>query len=360
MKQTPNNERGAKGPVRVLIVDDSAVTREYLRDAFEQAPGFEVAGTVSNGAEALKFLDRQRPDIVLMDVNMPVMDGLEATRRIMSTMPLPVVMMSATAPDQVELSFESMKAGALASLQKPPGPNHPDQSRAIRRLLTTVRALSEVKLVRRRENLFTDSRQATVPVRSRLPLCHSRLVVVGASTGGPPVINTLLAALPADFPYPVLLVQHISEGFVDGFVDWLGKDSGIPVRLAANGIPLSGGTAYVAPDNAHLTVSGMETIVLAPGTKEPHCPSVAKLFESAAATYGARTVAILLTGMGADGAAELKALRETGAITIAQSKDSCVVFGMPGEAIRMDAAQHVLNPSEIAVFLGKLAKDERK
>ena len=176
------------------------------------------------------------------------------------------------------------------------------------------------------------------------------------STGGPPVVHQLLSSLPPDFPFPILLVQHISEGFVEGFASWLDKNSALNVHVAKEGALLSSGSVFVAPDDRHLTVTAAETIRLVGRSDgETHCPSVAQLFRSVGAVYGSRVFGILLTGMGNDGAAELKSLREAGAITIAQNQSSCVVFGMPGEAVRLDAAKHVFNPDEMSAFLVDLA-----
>ena len=182
-----------------------------------------------------------------------------------------------------------------------------------------------------------------------------RLVVIGASTGGPPVLHTVLAGLSKPFPVPIVIVQHISSGFVQGLVDWLNTTTGMPVRLARHGEVVQPGTAYVAPDGGQLRVEGDGRVVCGPEPAEHGLrPSVSFLFRSVAKNYGAQAVGVLLTGMGRDGAEELKLMRDRGAVTIAQDEESSIIHGMPGEAIRLGAAVHVGNPERIAALLQSL------
>ena len=350
----------AEHPASVLIVEDSAVVREYLVAIFQASPQFRVMGTAVNGVEALRFLESARPDVIVMDLRMPVMDGIEATRRIMSTNPIPIVILSASLNrDEVNQGFNAMAAGALAAFPKPPGIGHPDQPRVVRQLLATVRALAEVRLVRRHGDTTGSGTGVTAePAAARTR--NQRLVAIGVSTGGPPVVQQILSALPRDFPFPILLVQHICAGFVQGFVDWLNQTSALTVRVAVAGEPLMPGIVYVAPDGAHLTVSPTERVVLVPPAPEDiQFPSVARLFRSVTEVFGANAVGVLLTGMGEDGAAELKKMRERNGITIIQNEATAAVFGMPGAALKLDAPMHILSPSAIAAFLCDLAVKRR-
>lgn len=321
------------------------MVREFMAYVFGSDAGFEVAGVAEDGAKAVSAVHRLRPDVVLMDVHMPNMDGLEATRRIMREAPVPIVIVSGTVEDQVAGTFAALEAGALAFVPRPAGINHVSHQREVSALLRTVRLMSEVKVVRRRGDA------ATVPVPGS-PL----VVAVGASTGGPVSVQMLVQALPRDFALPVLVVQHIAEGFLPGFVDWLGRSAPLAIRLAADGEALQPGTVYVAPDGAHLGVERPGRIRLSGAPPDNGLrPSVAHLFRSVLAAYRERAAAVLLSGMGRDGAAELLELRSLGAQTFVQNRETSVVYGMPGAAIELDAALHVMHPGEIAAALARLA-----
>ena len=339
--------------IKVLVAEDSQVTRMLLVQLLSSDPGIQVIGVVDDGQAALDFLDADgnRPDVVLMDIHMPRLDGFEATRRIMETRPLPVVICTATAdPRELAVTFRAMEAGAVACVAKPVGLG-PDFEPLLQNLLQTVRLMSEVKVVRRW------SRSRTVPavshagglISSRVAAPNIRLIGIGASTGGPPVLQTILSGLPKEFPVPLLIVQHIAPGFLPGMVDWLSHTTGLRVHIAAHGATALPGHAYVAPDDFHLAVDANGRLMLA--REEPESglrPAVSYLFRSLAKTCGATAVGVLLTGMGKDGAAELKLMKEQGALTIAQDRDSSVVHGMPGEAIGLGAATHILPADKIA------------
>jgi two-component system chemotaxis response regulator CheB len=338
--------------IKVLVADDSQVTRMLLVQLLNSDPGIQVIGVVHDGQAALDFLDAggNRPDVVLMDIHMPRLDGFEATRRIMETRPLPVVICTATAdPQELAVTFRAMEAGAVACVAKPIGLG-PDFEPLLQNLLQTVRLMSEVKVVRRW------SRPRALPAVSHASGLTNlrvapdiRLIGIGASTGGPPVLQTILSGLPKDFPVPLLIVQHIAPGFLPGMVDWLSQTTGLRVHIAAHGATPLPGHAYVAPDDFHLAADAHGRMMLA--REEPESalrPAVSYLFRSLAKTCGATAVGVLLTGMGKDGAAELRLMREQGAFTIAQDRDSSVVHGMPGEAIELGAATQVLPADKIA------------
>jgi two-component system chemotaxis response regulator CheB len=337
--------------INVLLADDSAVTRMLLQHLLNSEPDIKVVGIVTDGQEALDFLINaaQRPDVVLMDIHMPRLDGFEATRRIMETRPLPIVICTATAdPKEVATVFRTMEAGAVACVEKPVSPEHRDFTACSRNLLETVRLMSEVKVVRR----WPKPRAVGTPPPVTSRDSSMKIVGIGASTGGPPVLQTILSALPKDFPAPVLIVQHIAPGFVPGLVEWLNQTTGLRVHIAAHAAPALPGHAYIAPDDFHLGIATGGRLLLSRVDPENGLrPAVSFLFRSLAETYGPMAIGAILTGMGKDGAHELKCLRERGGWTIAQDRASSVVHGMPGEAIHLGAALEVLPPDRIAQSL---------
>jgi two-component system chemotaxis response regulator CheB len=317
-------------------------------------PEFEVIGTASNGEEAVAFVASQKPDVILMDVHMPKMDGIEATRRIMETQPVPIVMTSASMhPDDISWTFCAMEAGALAVADKSAGVGSPNFDETVRRLKQTLKLMSEVKVVRR-----WNRQGKTPPVKDaimRPPSVEVRLVAIGVSTGGPPVLRTLLSGLPKNFAAPLLIVQHITPGFLTGLTEWLSQTSGIPCQIATHGLLPLPGHAYMAPDDLHMGVDTGGRIVLARLEPENGLrPAVSYLFRSVTQCLGRQAIGVLLTGMGKDGAQDLKLLRQRGAVTIAQDKESSIVHGMPGEAIALGAASYVLPPEGIAATLTRL------
>ena len=345
--------------IKVLVVDDSAVAREFLAHVINREPGMTVVGTARDGVEAIDAVTRLGPDIITMDIIMPRMDGPEAITQIMQTVPKPIVVVTGnTITEEVRATFVSLESGALAIV---PRPNALDSDRGqadAEHLVRTLRLMSEIRVVRRTPRKRPE-RIATPRPFGFEPRARSfRAVALGASTGGPSALKTVVSALPRDFPAPLLIVQHIAAGFVEGFVSWLGESTPMPVRLAVHGEILLPGHIYVAPDGVHLGVGGDERVVLsqpASVTAGRLCPSVTHLFETIERVYGPQSAAVLLTGMGRDGADGLLRLRKAGAITVAQDKESSVVHGMPGEAITLGAAEYVLPPPRIADLLNAFA-----
>jgi two-component system, chemotaxis family, protein-glutamate methylesterase/glutaminase len=342
--------------IKVLVVDDSRVVAEFLTHLFNSDRGIRVVGVASNGEEAVEATRNMSPDVITMDIHMPGMDGYEATRKIMETCPTPIVIVSGSLKiDEVAGNFRAIEAGALAVAQRPNGIGHPQHEEVARELLKTVKLMSEVKVVRR----WPRSKYSTASPAVAKEIVKSkgtiRVVAIGASTGGPMVLQTILSELPKNFSSPVLIVQHMARGFVHGFAEWLGRTSGFPVRVAADGESLKPGCAYVAPDDFHMGAGPGNTIRLTADAHENGMrPSVSFLFRSVSAMFGSNAAGVLLTGMGKDGAEELKALKDAGAVTLAQDKETSVVFGMPNQAILLDAAMYVLPPDGIAKVLATI------
>ncbi|MFZ3385160.1 MAG: chemotaxis-specific protein-glutamate methyltransferase CheB [Candidatus Methanoperedens sp.] len=332
--------------INVLVVEDSPVARELLVHILSSDPGIQVIGTANNGEEAITATKRLSPDVITMDIYMPKMDGYEATRRIMEIQPTPIVIVTASPSiKEVSMAMRIIEAGAVAAEQKPGGSGHKDYEVDASRLIRTVKLMSRVKVIKRwaRREIFQHEEKKTGPMP------EPKLVAIGASTGGPPVLRTILSHLPKNFPVPVLIVQHIAPNFIEGFVEWLGQTSSIPVHVATQYAQIIPGHAYLAPDGFQMKLDNYNRISLT-GDEPVNGlrPSVSYLFNSVAKIYGRNAIGILLTGMGKDGANELKLLKETGAITIVQDMESCVVNGMPGEAMNLDAAIFVLPPEKIA------------
>jgi two-component system chemotaxis response regulator CheB len=345
--------------IRVLVVDDSPSVRELLAYILGSDPEIEIVGRAADGEDAVRMTQAYRPDVITMDLHMPNMNGLDATRKIMQTCPTPIVIVSGSEDrGEIGASFRAIEAGALVVVQRPLGPGNPGHNETSKTLVKTVKSMAEVKVVRRwaRDAVRAKDRvteRAAQPQRPR-----RKLVVLGASTGGPAVLREILAELPADYALPIVIVQHMSSGFVKGFADWLSSATPISVGIAEHDAPLSDGCAFLAPDGYHAGITEDLRICLTRGQPEyGMCPSVSHLFRSVGKTLSPSTAAVLLTGMGKDGALELRRLKESGALTIVQDRATSAVYGMPGEAIKLDAARLILEPAEIGKTLRAFGED---
>lgn len=344
-----------KEKIRLLIVDDSIVSQRVFSFIAETDDRLEIVGYASNGQEAIESVKRLKPDIVSMDIEMPIMDGKEATRQIMQICPVPIVISSNLYdPGQQELAMEVLEAGAVIIIPKPTGPDNPNYADSAKTWLRMVRTMSEVKVIRRKPFLkqnntinFAGSEiKPDQPVREQ---SNYSILVIGASAGGPESVKTILSKLQTDFPLPVMIVQHIDKHFSEGYRLWLQSYSKIPVLAASEVQQLLPGNVYLSPGEKHLVIKNEGLAILSnEAPLKGHRPSVGHLFKSAAMIYGNRTIAVILSGMGNDGAEELKLLRNLGALTFAQNEASSLVFGMPGEAVRLRAAKRILPPEDIA------------
>ncbi|HEY3060228.1 MAG TPA: chemotaxis-specific protein-glutamate methyltransferase CheB [Chloroflexota bacterium] len=341
--------------LRVLVVDDSAMHREIITRLLVRDPELEVAGYAANGAEAVTAVHQLRPDVVTLDERMPVMDGFEAARRIMREWPTPIVMVtSAGGARGQELANEAMAAGILAVQDKRALASQ--DAVATTELIRVIKGMAEVRLVRRRREPLAQ-REIAVPGVPASAVTYGRsaeVVAIGASTGGPQAVRAIVSRLPASFPVPILVVQHTTAGYANTLVDWLRVETPLPVQVATADQSVQTPGIYVAPTGQHMVVEGRHLALLDAPPCSLHRPSATVLFRSVARAFGARAIGVLLTGMGDDGAAGLSEMKRAGALTIAQDEPSSVVFGMPAEAIRLGAADHVLPPEKIADLLLEL------
>jgi two-component system chemotaxis response regulator CheB len=363
--------------IRCLVVDDSRTFRAVMRVILAGAPGVEVVGEAADGDEAVRQVLTLRPDVVTMDVRMPGKDGLAAIDDIMTTAPTPIVVVSAEAgAERQEVSFWALELGAIEVLRKPRGGSperHDQDAEAIRAAVRAVAGLRLVTRHRRRPSLrppAASTRPAAPPRDAIAPRCGAaralppgnggapapRVLGVAASTGGPAALARVLRALPPDFPLPILVVQHIAQGFERGLVHWLASETRLGVTIAADGEPIRPGHVYVAPEGRHLAArDGAIRLVDGPPVRGFR-PSGTTLLEALAREYGRRAAGLVLSGMGDDGAAGLLAIREQGGWTAAQGPASSVVFGMPRAAIERGAAGATLELDDVAPELLELVR----
>ncbi|MFM1805623.1 MAG: hypothetical protein RL136_2502 [Planctomycetota bacterium] len=321
--------------MRVAIVNDLVLACEALRRSIQADPGLEVAWVARDGDEAVECARRDRPDLILMDLIMPRMNGAEATRRIMRESPCPILVVTATVAGNATLVYEALGAGALDAVNTP---SFGEGARlaGVAELLERIHRVAHIARAQAGAHRFGAMR--TLPTATMLP----PLVAIGASTGGPRAVADVLRALPRPIPAAVVIVQHVSAAFMAGFADWLSAETGHRVALARQGDALRAGDIAVAGEERQLVLDGHGRLAYTDEPKnEVHRPSVDALFHSLA-VRARPGVAVLLTGMGRDGAAGMRALRDRGWHTIAQDEASSVVWGMPGAAHRMGAAVELL------------------
>lgn len=344
-------------PITVLLVDDSPLALAVLRNIIDSVPGMKVVGTARDGEEALAAVERLNPGVVCTDLHMPRMDGLTLVREIMATSPRPILVVSVSVQvEDRDNAFALLEAGALDLCPKPRGDGTIDELKFRDELVRKIRVIAGVQVFTRWKRSAAEPAKPPAvaspgPLRG---LGRVRLVAIGASTGGPVALRDILCELPATLPVPVLCVQHINEEFLGSFVAWLQTHTRLRLKLAGDGEACSAGKIYFPPGDCHLEVDGEHRLRLSAAPPvDGHRPSVTATFRSVARHYRDAALGVLLTGMGVDGAEGLADIARAGGVTIAQDEATSVVFGMPGHAVALGAAQHVLALREIAQVLGR-------
>jgi two-component system chemotaxis response regulator CheB len=361
----------------VIVVDDSAVQRRFLRGAIDAAPEFEVVGEARNGKEAVALVERLRPHAVVMDLDLPVMGGVEAIERIMATCATPILVYSAfVAGVDSENTLEALAAGAVDVLAKPGPQDTGTLEEYAETLRTRLRMVSRIRVIthprgRLRGSVgLTGEAKSLAGVGGRRPLISAaplddlpardgvKLLVIGASTGGPHAVLSVLSALPADLPQAVLVIQHMAEGFIAGLASWLDELVALPVSVGESGRRLEPGTVTIAPSGGNLLVQDdrLRVLVVPPEPGQFHVPGIDATMRSVADALGPDAVGVLLTGMGRDGAAGLLAMRGRGAFTIGQDEATCAVYGMPAAAAALDAIDRVLPIDDIGPALREVLR----
>jgi two-component system chemotaxis response regulator CheB len=344
--------------IRVLVVDDSPLIRQILVTMLQSDVALEVVGEASDGVEASRMAARLRPDVITMDIRMPRLDGLGAIKQIMRVVPTPIVVVTSSVYDSdLDIAFRAVEAGALTVVEKPKGLSMNAYEAVRDQLVTTVKLMADVQVV----TLWSDRHSPDVLVGSID--AHDlfwngadvELIAMAASTGGPGILRQILAALPADMAIPIVIVQHITPNFSQGFAQWLNSATALDVALAKGGEYPTPGRALIAPEHSHMVVApgGIVRLDRSPPVNGLR-PCADLLFESVAKTFGENAVGIVLTGMGEDGATGLQSLRQAGGYVLAQDEASCVVYGMPKAATDRRIVDRVMTPDEIAATLNRL------
>ncbi len=349
-----------KSPVKVFLVEDSPVALEILQRLLNSCPEVKIVGTARNGHEALELIPQVQPAVICTDLHMKEMDGLEFTKQVMANDPKPILVISTSVQKEDSQNiFQLLQAGAVDVFPKPTTGLASDYERVKRELIGKIKILAGVTVFTKRQANLTNTHNGAASSDRTLNTGRlfdvttpTRVVTIGASTGGPQALHKILSQLPANFPVPVICAQHISVGFLQGLVDWLQSECKLNVKVAEVGESPVPGTVYFAPEKSHLELDTTGKFSCASSVPvDGHCPSVTVLFKSALKFYGRTTAGILLTGMGKDGAAGMQAIAQAGGMTVAQDEKTSVVFGMPKEAIALKAAGQVLPIHEIAPFL---------
>jgi len=336
------------GRIRVLVVDDSALARGLIIAILSVDSDIEVVGEAEDGLDAIAKVASLKPDIVTMDIEMPVMNGMDAIERIMATHAVPILVV--TSLDDADIGYSAIAKGALDVIRKP------DVSLAgARDFIDKVKILSKIRVIThlkgRLRAIGEKAGQQVLSART----ASNRIVAIAASTGGPQALSVIVAALPKNFPSPVVVAQHIADGFAQGMVEWFSKITMVRVRVAAEGEVVVPGTVYVSPSESHMEInSGRRVVLRERSQKDLHHPSCDALLSSVARVYGSRSIGVILSGMGSDGVMGMKQIKDSGGVTIAQDKETSIVFGMPQSAIASGCIDRILPPEEIGPELVRL------
>jgi two-component system chemotaxis response regulator CheB len=347
-------------PIRVLIVEDSQIALVILKRILESSPQIEVVGTACSGLEALELIPTTQPDVICTDLHMPYMNGLELTAKVMEFYPCPILVISASVKQEdTHHIFQLLEAGAIDIFPKPDAGLVENDELLKQALIDKINVLSGVRVFKRKQKNATRN-LANKPASSPLKfLPKPKIIAIGASTGGPQALYEIFSQLPSGLQVPLICIQHISVGFLQGFIDWLGRNCQLPIRIAQTGETPQPGQIYFSSEQQHLELDSKGRFVHSNTPPlEGNRPSITITFESIAKIYGKSTLGILLTGMGRDGARGLQAIAQAGGWTIAQDEATSVIFGMPHAAIELGAAKQVLPIQAIAPTLLDLFQEQ--
>ncbi len=336
--------------MKIAIVNDSLTAVEAIRRVLDQAPGHQVIWVAPNGADAVKRCTENTPDLILMDLFMPVMDGIEATRRIMKTCPCAILLVTATVSTQSVKVFEALGAGALDVIKTPRlgGRNH-EGTDVLLKKIEKICILTE-NFKSKGNGICAFGKTDNSPRKPKA----KHLLAIGASTGGPQAVGKVLSCLPRRLSAAVVIVQHMDDGFISGLVNWLAMQTDLPVQLAMEGMRPVNGVVLVAGSHGHLVLTSDGTLAYTSGsTKNVYCPSVDLFFKSVAEHWKEEGTGVLLTGMGRDGAEGLLAMKKRGWHTIAQDQKSSAIYGMPKAAVELGAARQILSIHHIGPVLAQ-------
>ena len=350
--------------IRVLLVEDSPISLVILRRIRTTSPQIKIVGEAHTGLEALELIPKVQPDVICTDLHMPEMDGLELTTEVMALYPRPILVVSNSVQEEdTHHVFLLLEAGAVDIFPKPRAGLTQNDQLLNQELINRVHVLSGVRVLTKKRKLsasIKNQEKRNIPTFVAPSQPNPKIVAIGASTGGPQALSELLAHLPSDFPIPVICVQHICLGFLQGFIDWLSSCCRLPIQIAQPGEMPKPGIIYFPPEQQHLELDGNGRFLCSDSPPlDGHRPSVTVTFKSVAKFYGKATVGVLLTGMGRDGAHGMQVIARAGGFTIAQDETTSIVFGMPREAIELGAAKQVLPIHAIApTLLALIQKSE--
>ena len=349
--------------IKVLLVEDSKISLVILRRILNEFPQFEVVGEAQNGLEALRLIHQVKPDVICTDLHMPQMDGLELTTEVMSRNPIPILVLSVSVQQEdTHHIFDVLEAGAVDICPKPIAGLTTDNQAFKRELINKIVVIAGVRVFKKTRKNLTKSKPVnlqgltTYPAKS-YPI--PKIIAIGTSTGGPPALQEIFSQLPANFSVPIICVQHICHGFLQGLIDWLSATCRLPIQIAQSGHTPQPGIIYFPPEQHHLELDHQGKFVCSDTPAlDGHRPSVTVTFESIAKVYRKKSTAILLTGMGKDGAKGMLAIAQAGGLTIAQDEATSIIFGMPKEAIDLGAAREILPLGAIAPMLLELLQKQ--
>ena len=345
--------------INILIVDDSETETKILKFLFESESDIKIIGTAKNGKEAIALLSSLKPDLITMDIQMPLMDGFETSRYIMQHHPIPIVVVSAFAKNkELNTVYNALAAGALCVIEKPTNITAPNFEYTRKQIVSTIRAMAEIKVVKRRFTTNLEHKNITSIAQPAITAAHYEIIGIGTSVGGPQALKLILSELPSDFPVPIVIVQHMALGFISSFSHWLNENTQLKIKEAEQGEILAKSTVYFAPDLYHLEIERSHSQLIAKlVSAKPvsgFCPSATVLLGSIARTCGKQGIGILLTGMGSDGAEGLLELKHAHGHTIIQDPKSAVVFGMAGVAQSLGAVDTIVELTHMANYLKQL------